>query len=65
MHKKINDLVNKIESKEGNLNRREFLKSAATTATIAATTTGLGLVGTTEKAEAFAYEPYPKDKDYE
>lgn len=64
MSKKISDYISKIDSQESNLNRREFLKSAAaTTSTIAAASVGLGLVASTEKAEAFAYEPYPKEND--
>jgi anaerobic dimethyl sulfoxide reductase subunit A len=40
------------------MTRRGFLKSAAATAA-----TGLVTVNTTRKAEAFAYEPYPRDDD--
>ena len=40
------------------LNRRKFLQSTAATAT-----TGLVMAHKPKKAEAFAYEPYPKDNE--
>jgi anaerobic dimethyl sulfoxide reductase subunit A len=44
--------------KSAKLNRRKFLQSTAATAT-----TSLITSGKAKKAEAFAYEPYPKDND--
>ena len=44
-----------------NLNRRSFLKSTAASAVVA----GLVPVAGAKKANAFAYEPYPRDNDLE
>ena len=43
------------------LSRREFLKDTALTAAIGAT--GLKVATHSEEAQAFAYEPYPRDDD--
>ncbi len=52
-------LINKLLSgNSAKLDRRKFLQSTAATAA-----TGLVMSGKAKKAEAFAYEPYPKDND--
>jgi len=49
---------NILSGKAVKLNRRKFLQSTAATAT-----TGLVMSGKAKQAEAFAYEPYPKDDE--
>ncbi len=44
-----------------NPNRRNFLKGS--TGFVAVGAAGLGPIATSEKAKAFAYEPYPRDDD--
>ena len=51
-------IKNILSGKAVKLNRRKFLQSTAATAT-----TGLVMSGKAKQAEAFAYEPYPKDDD--
>ena len=53
-----NTLSGKSAKLNPKLNRRKFLQSTAATAT-----TGLVMSGKAKKADAFAYEPYPKDNE--
>ncbi len=54
------------EEPSSSISRRAFLKEAAATSATVAATSALGFTLVTakpEKAEAFAYEPYPKDNE--
>lgn len=64
MSQRLDKIIQRMESQENQTTRRDFLKTAAAASgSVAAASTGFGLIATPEPAQGFAYEPYPKDND--